>query len=169
MAKRTKTPQAKLAEKFNRRIRDYNKLFGEGYAKFIYGDIEGVELTKKGISAKSFTGPEAKDIAEELNTKLKSPRKMVRDMAKELGIKNPYTKENLNKIVDNIIAKDEVEERFEAAKEEFYVYDRIGLDIVDTKAYDEVHDILYHEGRWESYTEMLNAITRLEDFLHIRR
>lgn len=160
-----KTMQTKLAEKFNRRIRDYNKLFGEGYAKYIYKDVKDIVLTKKGISAKSFTGPEAKDVVKDLNTKLQSPRKMIREMAKELGIKNPYTKENLAKIVSNIIAKDEVEERFDAAKEEFYLYDATGLDLTGMTEYNEVSDILFHEGKWESYTEMLNAINRLEEFL----
>lgn len=163
-----KTIQAKLAEKFNRRIREYNKLFGEGYAKYVYTDVEGVKLTKKGISAKTFTSPDAKYIALELDTKLVSPRKMIRDMAKELDIKNPYTKENLATIVSNIIAKDEVEEEFEAAKREFYIYDATSSDLTELQAYNEVSDILYHEGKWESYTQMLNAINKLKEFFNGR-
>ena len=166
---RTKTPQAKLANKYNKRIKEYNKIFGEGYAYNIYTDIDGVITTKKGISAKTFTSPDSKYIIEEFESRLKAPKTMIKKMAKDLGITSKkYSKEDIAKIVENIIAKDEVEERFDAAKEAFYIYDATGLDLTSMTEYNDVYDVLYHEGKWDSYTEMLDAIKKLEEFLSRR-
>lgn len=167
------TLQAKLANKFNKRIKQYNKIFGKGYAYNIYSGIKGVKITKskreknnwiggEQISAKTFTGADAENITKEFEKKLPAPSKLFNKMAKELGTKDQKA------IVENIIAKDEVSDRFQDARDKFYDFEKrrdFGTIIATDKKVRTAYDLIYHTGAWDSYTQMLEAIQAAEEAL----
>ena len=174
------TEQAKLANKYNKRIRDYNKIFGKGYAHNIYTDIEGIVFTAPKqvldefdkpifrftgghhISAETFTRDDAADIIAELERRLPSPGKKLERMKAETGITDT------SKLVGEIIAKDDVSDRFYKAKWRFYQLEK-AKDYAFIYAEDpqvrRAHELIYHEGKWESYTAMLEAIQEAEEVL----
>lgn len=183
------TLQGKLAAKFNKRIADYNKAFGKGYAYNIYTDIDGIKLTKpkevsdipgkrfKGgfrISAETFKGPDAENIIIELERRLPAVSKKLENMKAE--IENAYYSKGLfgplqldqETLVKETLAKEDISARFYDAKQSFY-------NFMKRKDFDQIYltddrvraakEALYHKGKWDSYSKMLEATQLAEEAL----
>ena len=189
-AKAATAERARLARMFNKRLATYDDYFGKGYAYNIVTDIEGVKFTKMktdtlkdrfgeevlfegkaidinvgghNISAETFLAEDADDIIAELERRLPSPGKKFKKMSAELGT------DDIDTLVTNIIAKNDISSRFKKAKDKFYHFadaDNFstiyGTDPQVRRAYDALFN---HEGRYESYSQMLSIIQDSEESL----
>lgn len=189
-AKAATAERARLARMYNKRLATYDDYFGKGYAFNIVTDIHGVVFTKMKtdtlkdrfgeevlfegkaietnigghyISPETFKAEDADEIIAELEKKLPSPGRKFKKMSKELDT------DDLDKIITNILAKDKISTRFKRAKDKFYHFADTeefstiyGTDPQVRRAYDMLFN---HEGRYESYSQMLSIIQDAEESL----
>lgn len=189
-AKAATAERSRLARMYNKRLATYDNYFGKGFAYNIVTNIEGVKFTKMksdtlkdrfgeevlfedkaidinvgghNISAETFLAEDADEIIAEIEKKLPAPGKKFKKMSKELGT------DDLDEIITNILAKNKISSRFQRAKDKFYHFADskefstiYGTDPQVRRAYDMLFN---HEGRYDSYSQMLSIIQDAEESL----
>ena len=170
--KSVKTPQAKLADKFNKRIREYNKIFGKTLANDIItsmiGDITGVDYTKSGfISSSSFTNDHAEITIKALDRDLITAKANMKVIKKDIienwkrrGLQGPPNL-TIKNIGNEIIARNTIEDEFEEYLAKYYDL----KDLEFTEVPEELEKNIGGGNPFNSYQHMRDVLNEIKDLV----